>query len=296
MKKLSNTVPTLSMHLTFFFQNRQGIFPKPVWKRRRNINSEIVVTDMAKGALLVVDVQRDFCPGGSLAVPDGDEVVPVINKIIKTTEFDGGLFFSKDWHPFDHVSFATNHENRIAFEEIVLPDGMKQTLWPPHCVQGTSGAEFVDSLFVPINGPIIHKGKDKRYDSYSAFRDNVRASQTELQTLLKERQVQQLYICGLALDVCVLFSALDAIDLGFRPTIILDACVRSSIFPKAHHRRQSTIFSNLKFLIFSIIFRYCATVYSKKRGLSQASNEKAITKMENAGVEFITSDAIKTAL
>lgn len=207
---------------------------KPIFSSNQRKREEaqiliILVADMHRRALLVVDVQRDFCPGGSLAVPDGNEIVPVINRLTEREFFDGGILFSKDWHPNDHISFATNHENRRAFETIVLPNGMEQTLWPRHCVQGTEGAKFEENLVIPKDGYIIHKGKDNRYDSYSTFCDNVRASQTELQTLLKERQVQQLYICGLALDVCVLFSALDAIDLGFRPTIILDACVRSFI-------------------------------------------------------------------
>lgn len=136
---------------------------------------------------------------------------------------------SKDWHPANHTSFASNHTNKKPFEQhtIIIDDtSYLQTLWPDHCVQNTPGAMFAPSLQVPQNAVTILKGMDPRYDSYSAFFDNARRAQTSLLQLLKKANVRTLYVCGLALDVCVLFTVMDALDLGFTTVLLLDACVR----------------------------------------------------------------------
>ncbi|WP_433590034.1 bifunctional nicotinamidase/pyrazinamidase [Pseudomonas koreensis] len=171
-------------------------------------------------ALLVIDVQNDFTPGGKLAVPEGDLIVPVINRL-------GGLFkqvvIAQDWHPAGHASFASSHPGRKPYDVIQLPYG-EQTLWPQHCMQGTAGAEFHPELDLPHAQLIIRKGCNPDIDSYSAFLEADRRTTTGLAGYLKERGVDTVYMVGLALDFCVMFSALDARAAGFNTFVVLDAC------------------------------------------------------------------------
>jgi nicotinamidase/pyrazinamidase len=171
-------------------------------------------------ALLVVDIQNDFLPGGALAVPEGDAVVPIINRLMKQFEL---VIATQDWHPPDHGSFAANHPGRRPGEVIDL-DGISQILWPVHCVQHTSGARFASGLETTRISQIIQKGIDPRIDSYSTFFDNARRRSTGLEHILRERGVDEVTLCGLATDYCVKYSALDAISLGFKVTVIEEAC------------------------------------------------------------------------
>ncbi len=169
--------------------------------------------------LIVVDVQNDFCPGGALAVPEGDAVVPAVNQL--AGEF-AHVVLTQDWHPPNHTSFAHIHD-REPFTTIELDYG-GQTLWPAHCVQGTKGAEFHPGLAIPQAELIVRKGFRVGIDSYSAFRENDRKTPTGLAGYLRERGFERLTLCGLATDYCVLFSALDARVAGFAVEVVLDAC------------------------------------------------------------------------
>lgn len=169
--------------------------------------------------LIIVDVQNDFIPGGSLAVPNGDEIVPVINAL--QGRFDL-VVATQDWHPPDHVSFASHHEGSKPFDQIEL-NGMPQTLWPDHCVRGTRGAEFHPMLDLKLAEAIFRKGMDPEIDSYSGFFDNGRKKQTGLAGYLREKEATDLYFCGLAAEICVAFTVKDALKLGFAATLIDDA-------------------------------------------------------------------------
>lgn len=170
-------------------------------------------------ALIVIDVQYDFLPSGSLAVKRGNQVIPVINKI---APYFGIVVLTQDWHPANHVSFSDQHPGKQAFETIALPYGA-QTLWPSHCVQGTHGAEISQELNIPHSQLIIRKGFHQHVDSYSAFLEADRITPTGLTGYLRERQVKHVYLCGLATDFCVAWSALDARKFGFEATVIEDA-------------------------------------------------------------------------
>ncbi len=170
-------------------------------------------------ALLIVDVQNDFCPGGNLAVPNGDDVVPVINSLIE--EFDI-IIQTQDWHPSDHSSFASNHDNKESYETIELDYGT-QVLWPDHCIQGSKGAEFHPGLNTNKTQVIIRKGFRKNIDSYSTFYENDQTTGTGLTGYLRERDVKEIYTTGLATDFCVKWSVLDGIDEGFKMYLIQDA-------------------------------------------------------------------------
>ena len=170
-------------------------------------------------ALLIVDIQNDFCPGGALAVPDGDKIIPVVNSLSK--EFSHVLM-TQDWHPRGHHSFASSHEGRQPFDTIVLPYG-DQVLWPDHCVQGTSGADFHPSLDTKRAQIIIRKGFRKQIDSYSGFYENDHKTGTGLTGYLRDRGIGSLYIAGLASDFCVKWTAIDAVKEGFGVTVIRDA-------------------------------------------------------------------------
>jgi nicotinamidase/pyrazinamidase len=174
----------------------------------------------AASALLIVDIQNDFLPGGALAVPAGDEVIPTINRV--ALHFDK-IVLTQDWHPPGHISFASTHPGKATFETIELPYG-KQVLWPDHCVQGTYGARFADRLAVPQAQAVIRKGYHAHTDSYSAFLEADRKTHTGLAGLLRERGVATVYLAGLALDFCVAWSALDARLAGFEAIVIEDAC------------------------------------------------------------------------
>ena len=161
-------------------------------------------------ALLVVDVQNDFCPGGTLPVPEGDAVVPVINRLRADFPL---VVFTRDWHPPDHCSFAATHGREVG--EVIVIDGIEQILWPVHCVQNTPGADFHPDLVRTPADPVINKGVDPRVDSYSAFFDNQRRRSTGLDDLLRKHGVDALVVTGLATDYCVLYSVLDALELGY---------------------------------------------------------------------------------
>ena len=170
-------------------------------------------------ALIVIDVQYDFLPGGSLAVKDGNRIIPVINRL--ATQF-GIVVLTQDWHPVNHISFADQHEGKHAFETMMLPYG-PQTLWPRHCVQATHGAEISKDLNIPHAQMIIRKGFHQNVDSYSAFLEADRKTATGITGYLRERNIQHVYLCGLATDFCVAWSALDARKFGFEATVIEDA-------------------------------------------------------------------------
>ena len=170
--------------------------------------------------LIIVDAQYGFMPGGGLAVADGDAVVPVINRIAPRF---ANVVLTQDWHPADHISFAANHPGRAPFETITLPYG-EQVLWPTHCVQGTRDAALHDELCVPQAQLIIRKGFHRDVDSYSAFMEADRRTSTGLAAYLKARGIGTLYLCGLATDYCVAWSAQDARAAGFEATVIEDAC------------------------------------------------------------------------
>lgn len=169
--------------------------------------------------LIVIDVQNDFMPGGSLAVPGGDKIVPIINQI--QDKFDL-IVASQDWHPQDHVSFASNHPGKKPFDEIEI-HGQPQTLWPNHCVQETKGAQFHPDLQTQHWETIFRKGTDRGIDSYSAFFDNGHLKSTGLAGYLKEKGASQVYFCGLAADICVYYSIYDAFKEGFACFFIEDA-------------------------------------------------------------------------
>ena len=171
-------------------------------------------------ALLVIDVQNDFIPGGQLAVPEGDLIVPLINRLAGQFK---QVVIAQDWHPAGHASFASSHPGRQPYDVIQLPYG-EQTLWPDHCIQGSRGAEFHSGLDLPHAQLIIRKGCNPDIDSYSAFLEADRVTTTGLAGYLKERGIDTVYMVGLALDFCVMFSALDARASGFNAFVVLDAC------------------------------------------------------------------------
>ena len=170
-------------------------------------------------ALLVIDVQNDFCPGGSLPVAGGFDIIPVINRLQPLFDL---VVATKDWHPKDHSSFAVNHGKQPG--EVIMLDGLQQILWPAHCVQGTKGAEFVSGLETTRITRSFNKGVDSAIDSYSGFFDNGHKRATGLGDYLKQLGVTEVSVVGLATDYCVKWTALDAKQLGFDTTVILDAC------------------------------------------------------------------------
>lgn len=171
-------------------------------------------------ALLIIDMQADFMPGGSLPTATAFDLVPLINQLM-------GLFSvviaSKDWHPKGHASFASSHKGKRVGEVIEI-QGHSQVLWPDHCIQGTKGAEFVHGLQLEKINHTISKGTDPSIDSYSAFFDNARLKETGLDPLLKKEGIDQLFIVGVATDYCILHTVMDALDLGYRVSVILDGC------------------------------------------------------------------------
>lgn len=169
--------------------------------------------------LIIGDVQNDFMPGGALAVPDGDAIIPVINRI--SGKFDLVVAI-QDWHPPGHKSFASNHNGKKPFDTIDL-NGIPQTLWPDHCVQGTSGADFHRDLDTRRVEAIFRKGIDPETDSYSAFYDNQRRRSTGLAGYLREKDVTEVHCCGVAGDICVFYTLNDALRLGFSAVLIQDA-------------------------------------------------------------------------
>jgi nicotinamidase/pyrazinamidase len=173
----------------------------------------------ARDALIVIDVQNDFCPGGSLAVAEGDQIIKRINGLM--AEFPT-VVLTQDWHPADHSSFAANHPGAAAFSVVQMPYG-PQVLWPVHCVQGTKGAEFHAALATHPAQMVIRKGFRAGIDSYSAFFENDRSTATGLEGYLRSRGAEALTLVGLATDYCVAYSALDAARLGFEVTVLQGA-------------------------------------------------------------------------
>lgn len=173
-----------------------------------------------KDALVLVDLQNDFCPGGALAVPHGDQAVFAANRLRRHFDL---VVATQDWHPPNHVSFAANHPGRNPGDTIELAD-RRQILWPVHCVQGTLGAEFHPALERSAIDRVFRKGDDPAVDSYSGFFDNDHRKSTGLATYLKDHGVRSVYIAGLTTEYCVRFTALDAVELGFSAYVIEDAC------------------------------------------------------------------------
>lgn len=169
--------------------------------------------------LVIIDMQNDFIPGGALAVPEGDQIIPTINELQKKFDL---VIATQDWHPADHASFAVNHSGKKEFEKINL-QGQEQVLWPVHCVQGTRGAEFHPNLETGKLEAIFRKGTNPGIDSYSGFYDNAHLKSTGLAGYLREKGAKELYFCGLAADYCVYFSIMDALQEDFYACLIEDA-------------------------------------------------------------------------
>lgn len=201
-----------------------------------------------KRALIIVDVQNDFLPGGTFAVPQGDEVLPLVKQLVHMP-FDIKVA-TQDWHPPGHCSFASTWSKRVG--EHILVDKVDQILWPDHCVQDTVGAELSKELDLASFDKIVHKGTDSRVDSYSTFFDNQSGKSTGLENYLHQHKITDLYIAGLTTEYCVFYSSLDALDLGFRPHVIIDAC----------------------------------------RGINVDDVEQACQKMKEKGVKFVTTHEI----
>jgi nicotinamidase/pyrazinamidase len=171
-------------------------------------------------ALIVIDVQNDFCPGGALAVAEGDAIVPLVNNMIRRFEH---VVLTQDWHPEGHSSFASEHPGRNPFETVTMPYG-EQTLWPDHCIQGSDGAAFHPELEWTKAELVVRKGFRRGIDSYSAFFENDHETPTGLAGYLKERGITDVTLAGLATDFCVAYSALDAVRAGFKATVAMQAC------------------------------------------------------------------------
>ena len=178
-------------------------------------------------ALILVDIQNDFCPGGTLAVREGDAVVPLANRLMSQVDL---VVATQDWHPAEHGSFAVNHPGRQPFELAELA-GLPQVLWPAHCVQWTGGALFHPGLDSRRIARVVPKGTDPRIDSYSGFFDNGRRKATGLHEWLQSQGVDQLLLCGMATDYCVKATALDAVSLGYGTTVVADACRGVNLAP-----------------------------------------------------------------
>ena len=188
-------------------------------------------------ALIIVDMQNDFMPGGALGVAGADRLVPTINALI--TQFPL-VVATLDWHPVDHISFALNHPGKKVGDRIKVGE-MEQILWPAHCVRNGEGAELVSSLDRENLASVFYKGTDPKIDSYSAFFDNARRKSTGLSDYLKSRGVTDVYLVGVATEYCVLYSSLDAIDLGFTVHVITDACCPINLDPQDESRAYAAM-------------------------------------------------------
>ncbi len=176
--------------------------------------------------LIITDVQHDFMPGGALGIAGANAIIPVINRLIP--KFDHVLA-TQDWHPPHHISFASTHRKKVG--EVIQVNGIEQILWPDHCVQNTHGADFAQGLHRERIGAIFHKGTDPKVDSYSTFFDNARKRHTGLAAHLQKHNLKDLYFVGLATDYCVLYSVLDALELGFNTWVVRDACRAINLQP-----------------------------------------------------------------
>ena len=188
--------------------------------KRAAAQSSVLRINPDTDIFIVVDVQNDFLPGGSLAVPKGDEVIKPINELADRFTH---VVMTQDWHPEGHISFASTHKGKKPFEMIDLPSG-KQVLWPDHCVWDSKGADFSDQIDIPHNQLIIRKGFNPKIDSYSAFMEADRKTRTGLAGYLKERGFKRVFVAGLATDFCVAWTALDAKTAGFETIVVEDAC------------------------------------------------------------------------
>ena len=180
-----------------------------------------------KSALILVDLQNDFCFGGALAVPEGDDVIPIANKLMDIFDI---VIATKDWHPKNHVSFAEVYQKKPG--EVIVFNGISQILWPTHCVQNTEGSAFVKGWPIDKVDHIIYKGTDIAIDSYSAFFDNGRLKATNLHPLLQKNGISTLYVAGVATEYCVKYSVLDAIQLGYSVRVITDGCKAVNLSPE----------------------------------------------------------------
>jgi len=194
--------------------------------------------------LLVVDIQNDFCPGGSLAVPRGDEVVPVINAL--AAKF-AHVVLTQDWHPPGHLSFASSHAGTQPFQTIDVAYG-PQILWPDHCVQGTVGAAFRSDLYIPHAELVLRKGYHRNIDSYSAFYENDRKTTTGLAGYLRERDFSRVFLAGLAFDFCVRYSGEDARREGFEVVVFEDACRSIDVNGSAAATREKFRSLNIRYI------------------------------------------------
>lgn len=188
--------------------------------------------------LIVVDVQNDFCTGGALAVPGGEKIIPAINRIAGKFE---NVVLTQDWHPEDHVSFASNHPHKRPYDTIELSYG-PQVLWPDHCIQGSAGAEFHKALKTTPASVVLRKGIHRDIDSYSAFYENDHKTPTGLAGYLRERELKTLFFVGLAFDFCVRYSAEDAHQAGFEAVVIEEACCGLDVdgsIAATHHSLKS---------------------------------------------------------
>jgi nicotinamidase/pyrazinamidase len=182
--------------------------------------------------LVIVDMQNDFMPGGALGVPNGNQVVPILNVLMPKFPL---VVATQDWHPADHVSFAPNHPGKKVGDSIKV-DQIDQILWPIHCVRNTHGAELISTLNRENIASFFFKGTDKNIDSYSAFFDNAHRKSTGLGDYLKSRGITDIYLAGVATDYCVLYSTMDAVDLGFTMHVIADACRAINLSPRDDER------------------------------------------------------------
>ena len=202
-------------------------------------------------ALIIVDIQNDFIPGGKLAVPFGNQIIPLVNELQESFEL---VVATQDWHPSNHKSFASNHENKNPFEKITL-HGLEQVLWPDHCIQGSVGAQFHNDLNMNKVEGIFRKGVDREIDSYSGFYDNGYKKSTGLAGYLRDRKVQKVYVCGLAADYCVFYTANDALKENFETYIIEDAT--RAIDSKGFEKAKDMILSSGGHIIKSeMLYRY----------------------------------------
>jgi len=194
--------------------------------------------------LILIDVQNDFMPYGALPVAEGDQIVPIINKIIYKFDL---VVATQDWHPKNHISFASNHKDKKPFDVMDL-DGFKQTLWPDHCVQGTLGAEFHPDLETKPIEAIFRKGTNPNIDSYSGFYDNLHKKNTGLAGYLREKKAKDLYFVGLATDYCVYYSIIDALKEGFNVYLIEDATRAIDKNLYENHLKKELLEKNVKII------------------------------------------------
>ncbi len=203
--------------------------------------------DVHKSALVVIDVQNDFCTGGALEVKNGEDVVPGINAVLDKKLFKK-VVFTADWHPVNHVSFASTH-HRKPLEIIDTKTGL-QTLWPDHCIENSKGAAFHPFLAVEKGDLILRKGRDVRLDSYSAFFENDKKTPTGLKGYFADHEITDVFLCGLAFDWCVFFSALDAVSSGFR-TFVVEDLSRAVNFPEGFQdeKREEMIKAGIRIIL-----------------------------------------------